>query len=89
MVTDGLTRGNKANGTKIVNGQVITLWKKGANLEDLMTMAHNGKVEATTKVNTNNKKVPSPISRNYTIDYTIVIQTRKMVVNTLVLRLGS
>ena len=55
-----------------------------------MTMAHNGakvnvdqgknKVEATTKVNTSNKKVPSPISRNYTIDYTIVIQTRKMVV---------
>ena len=55
-----------------------------------MTMAHNGskvnvdqgkkKVEATTKVNTSNKKVPSPISRNYTIDYTVVIQNGKMVV---------
>ena len=86
----GLTRGNTVNGTKIVNGQVIPLWKKGANLEDLMTMAHNGskvnidqgknKVEATTKVNTINKKVPSPISRNYTIDYTVVIQNGKMVV---------
>ena len=86
----GLTRGNKVNGTKIVNGQVIPLWKKGVTLEDLMTMAHNGtkvsvdqgkkKVEATTKVNTSNKKVPSPISRNYTIDYTVVIQNGKMVV---------
>ena len=36
----GLTRGNKVNGTKIVNGQVIPLWKKGVTLEDLMTMAH-------------------------------------------------
>ena len=86
----GLTRGNKVNGTKIVNGQVIPLWKKGVTLEDLMTMAHNGtkvsvdqgkkKVEVTTKVNTSNKKVPSPISRNYTIDYTVVIQNGKMVV---------
>ena len=77
-------------GTKIVKGQATPLWKKGANLEDLMTMAHNGskvnvdkgknKVEATTKVNTSNKKVPSPISRNYTIDYTVVIQNGKMVV---------
>lgn len=76
----GLTRGNKVNGTKIVNGQVIPLWNKGANLEDLMTMAHNGKVEATTKVNTNNKKVLSLISRNYTIDHTAMIQNGKMVV---------
>ena len=86
----GLTRGNKVNGSKIVNSQVIPLWNKGANLEDLMTMAHNGakvnvdqgknKVEATTKVNTSNKKVPSPISRNYTIQYTVVIQNGKMVV---------
>ena len=27
-------------GTKIVKGQAIPLWKKEANLEDLMTMAH-------------------------------------------------
>jgi hypothetical protein len=91
-IGDGLghTRGNKVNGTKIVNGQAIPLWKKRANLEDLMIMAHNDskinvyqgekKVEATTKVNTCNKKVPFPISRNYTVDYTIVIQTNKMVV---------
>ena len=55
-----------------------------------MNMAHNGtkvsvdqgkrKIEATTKVNTNNKKMPSPISRNYTIDYMVVIQNGKMVV---------
>ena len=38
------------------------------------------KVEATTKVNTSNKNVPSPISCNYTIDYTVVIQNGKMVV---------
>ena len=86
----GLTRGNKVNGTKIVKGQAIPLWKKGANLGDLMTMAHNGskvnidqgknKVEATTKVNTSNKKVPSPISRNYTVDYMVVLQNGKMVV---------
>ncbi|XP_039834532.1 uncharacterized protein LOC120695316 [Panicum virgatum] len=86
----GLTRGNKVNGTKIVNGQAIPLWKKGANLKNLMTIAHNGlklnidqgknKVEVTTKVNTSNKKVPYPISRNYTFDYTVVIQNGKMVV---------
>ena len=55
-----------------------------------MTMAHNGtkvsidqgknKVEATTKVNTRNKKVSTPISHNYTINYTVVIQNGKMVV---------
>ncbi|KAG2658911.1 hypothetical protein PVAP13_1KG354105 [Panicum virgatum] len=86
----GLTRGNKANGTKIVKGQAIPLWKKGANLDDLMTMAHNGskvnidqgknKVEATTKVNSSNKNVSSPISRNYIVDYTVVLQNGKMVV---------
>ena len=53
-------------------------------------MTHNGskvnvdqgknKVETTTKVNTSNKKVPSPISHNYTFDYTVVIQNGKMVV---------
>ena len=57
-------------------------------------MAHNGtkvsvdqgkkKVEATTKVNTSNKKVPSSISRNYTIDYMDVIQNGKMVVKYIV-----
>ena len=86
----GLTRGNKSNDSKIVNGQAIPLWKKGANLKNLMTIAHNGlkvnidqgknKVEATTRVNTSNKKVPSPISCNYTFDYTVVIQNGKMVV---------
>ena len=55
-----------------------------------MNMAHRGtkigvdqdknKVENTTKVNTSNKNVPSPISRNYSIDYTVVIQNRKMVI---------
>ena len=38
------------------------------------------KVENTTKVNTSNKNVSLPISRNYTIDYTVVIQNGKMVV---------
>ena len=55
-----------------------------------MNMAHRGtkmgvdqgknKVENTTKVNTSNKNVSSPISRNYSIDYTVVIQNGKMVV---------
>ena len=55
-----------------------------------MNMAHNGtkvsvdqgknNVEGTTKVTTSNKKVSTPISRNYTIDYTVVIQNGKMVV---------
>ena len=55
-----------------------------------MNMAHRGtkigvdqdknKVENTTKVNTSNKNVSPPISRNYTIDYTVVIQNGKMVV---------
>ena len=64
--------------------------KKGANLGDLMNMAHRStemsvdqsknKVENTTKVNTSNKNVPSPISRNYSNDYTVVIQNGKMVV---------
>ena len=86
----GYTRGNNANGSKIVNGKSIPLWKKGANLGDLMNMAHRGtkmsvdqgknKVENTTKVNTSNKNVSSPISRNYSIDYTVVIQNGKMVV---------
>ena len=86
----GLTRGNKLNSTKIMNGQAIPLWKKGANLEDLMIMAHNGtkvsvdqgknNVEGTTKFTTSNKKVSTPISHNYTIDYTVVIQNGKMVV---------
>ena len=79
----GYTRGNNANGSKIVNGKSIPLWKKGANLCDLMNMAHRStkmsvdqgknKVENTTKVNTSNKNVSSPISRNYSIDYTVVI----------------
>ena len=53
-------------------------------------MAHNGtkvsvdqgknNVEGTTKVTTSNKKVSTPISRNYTINYTVVIQNGKMVV---------
>ena len=53
-------------------------------------MAHNGtkvsvdqgknNVEGTTKVTTSNKKVSTPISRNYTIDYTVLIQNGKMVV---------
>ena len=38
------------------------------------------KVENTMKVNTSNKNVSSPISRNYSIDYTVVIQNGKMVV---------
>ena len=81
---------SNANGSKIVNGKSIPIWKKGANLDDLMHMAHHGtkmsvdqdtnKVENTTKVNTNNKNVSPPISRNYTIDYTVVIQNGKMVV---------
>ena len=37
-------------------------------------------VENTTKVNTSNKNVSFPISRNYSIDYTVVIQNGKMVV---------
>ena len=55
-----------------------------------MNMAHRGtkigvdqdknKVENTTKVNTSNKNVSTPISRNYSIDYTVVIQNGKMVV---------
>jgi len=55
-----------------------------------MNIAHRGskmsvdqsknKVENTTKVNTSNKNVSSPISRNYSIDYTVVIQNGKMVV---------
>ena len=55
-----------------------------------MNMAHRGtntsvdqdknKVENTTKVNTSNKNVSPPISRNYTIDYTVLIQNGKMVV---------
>ena len=86
----GYTRGNNTNGSKIVNGKSIPLWKKGANLGDLMNMAHRGtkmsvdqgknKVENTTKVNTSNKNVSSPISHNYSIDYTVVIQNGKMVV---------
>ena len=86
----GLIRGNKTNGSKIVNGQAILLWKKGANLDDLMNMAHHGtkksvdqgknKVEDKTKVNTSNKNASSLISHNYTIDYTVVIQNGKMVV---------
>ena len=56
----------------------------------MMNMAHHGtkksvdqgknKVEATTKVNTSNKKMSTLISHNYTIDYTVVIQNGKMVV---------
>ncbi|KAG2606429.1 hypothetical protein PVAP13_4NG220911 [Panicum virgatum] len=86
----GYTRENNANGSRIVNGKSIPFWKKGANLGDLMNMAHRGtkmgvdqgknKVENTTKVNTSNKNVPSPISRNYSIDYIVVIQNGKMVV---------
>ena len=86
----GYTRGNNANGSRIVNGKSIPLWKKGANLGNLMNMAHRStkmsvdqrknKIENTTKVNTNNKNVSSPISRNYSIDYTVVIQNEKMVV---------
>ena len=55
-----------------------------------MNMAHRGtkmsveqgknKVENTMKVNTSNKNVSSPISCNYSIDYTVVIQNGKMVV---------
>ena len=55
-----------------------------------MNMAHRStkmsvdqsknKVENTTKVNTSNKNVSSPISCNYSIDYTVVIQNGKMVV---------
>ena len=55
-----------------------------------MNIAHRGskmsvdqsknKVQNTTKVNTSNKNVSSPISRNYSIDYTVVIQNGKMVV---------
>jgi len=73
-----------------VNGKYIPLWKKGANLGDLMNMAHSGtkmnvdqgknKIENTTKVNSSNKNVPSPLSHNYSIDYTVVIQNGKMVV---------
>ena len=73
-----------------MNGKSIPLWKKGANLGDLMNMAHRGtkmsvhqgknQIENTTKVNTNNKNVSCPISRNYSIDYTVVIQNGKMVV---------
>jgi len=86
----GYTRGNNANGSKVVNGKFIPLWKKGANLGDLMNMTHHGtkmsvdhgksKVENTTKVNTSDQNVSTPISRNYSIDYTVVIQNRKMVV---------
>ena len=92
MIRDGLgyTRGAKTNGNQVFNGKSLPLWKKGANLGDLMNMAHGStsmsvdqnknKVESTTKVNTSNKSVPSPISRNYSIDYTVVIQNGKMVV---------
>ena len=55
-----------------------------------MNMAHRStkmsvdqsknKVENTTKGNTSNKNVSSPISHNYSIDYTVVIQNGKMVV---------
>ena len=55
-----------------------------------MNMAHHStkksvdqgknKVEDTTKVNASNKNVPSPISCNYTVDYTVVLQNGKMVV---------
>ena len=55
-----------------------------------MNMAHRGtkmgvdhgknKIENTTKVNTSNKNVSCPISRNYSIDYTVVIQNGMMVV---------
>ena len=38
------------------------------------------KVENTTKVNTSNKNVSSPILRNYSVDYTVMIQNGKMVV---------
>ena len=86
----GQPRGNNTNGSKIVNGKSIPLWKKGANLGDLMNMAHRStkmsvdqgknKVENTTKVNTSNKNVSSPISCNYSIDYTVVVQNGKMVV---------
>ena len=54
-----------------------------------MNMAHRStkmsvdqsknKIENTTKVNTSNKNVSSPISHNYSIDYTVVIQNGKMV----------
>ena len=84
------TRGNNVNGSKIVNGKSIPLWKKGANLADLMNMAHHStkmsvdqnknKIENTTKVNTSNENMSSPILRNYSIDYTVVIQNGKMVV---------
>ena len=55
-----------------------------------MNMAHcskkmsvdqsKNKVENTMKINTSNKNVSSPISHNYSIDYTVVIQNGKMVV---------
>ena len=55
-----------------------------------MNMAHHdtkmsvdqgkNKVENTMKVNTSNKNVSLLILRNYTIDYTVVIQNGKMVV---------
>ena len=56
----------------------------------MMNMAHHdtrtsvdqgkNKVENKTKINTSNKNVSPPISCNYTIDYTVVIQNGKMVV---------
>ena len=73
-----------------MNVHSIPLWKKRANLGDLMNMAHHStkvnvdqdknKVVNATKVNTSNKNASSLISHNYTIDYTIVIQNGKMVV---------
>ena len=55
-----------------------------------MNMAHRStkmsvdqnknKIENTTKVNTSNENMSSPILRNYSIDYTVVIQNGKMVV---------
>ena len=90
MIRDGLgfTRGTKSNGIQIINGKSLPLWKKGANLGELMNLAHGVskkldlakiKGESLTKVKTssspkinNGMKTTFSPPPNYTIDYTVV-----------------
>ena len=58
MIRDGLgyTRGAKTNGNQVFNGKSLPLWKKGANLGDLMNMAHG---VTKTKIDQGKAKVES------------------------------
>ena len=61
--------------------QILVTWWPWLTMAQrwVLTKIKN-KVENTTKVNINNKNVSPPISCNYNIDYTVVIQNGKMAV---------